>query len=229
MKSLFKKITTWRERIGQAPDFPLHVPTDVERAMVAEIADLRAAAHVCDVAPPGWNCTRLAGHSGPCAAEPAESQWEELFRTVALSLNCLPSSFIDGNDHVLKQAKLFTSFFLAAEVAMQSSAVDVLAERRRQVEAEGYDQKHDDAHPNEEISAYAALYAMPPAARDWPATETGYGDTLGAALCPVDWTPKFGNRRRELVKAAALLLAEIERIDRAAQSADNRKTNEVES
>jgi len=37
------EISTWRERIGQAADFPLHVPTDVERAMVAEIADLRAA------------------------------------------------------------------------------------------------------------------------------------------------------------------------------------------
>jgi hypothetical protein len=38
----FEQISTWRERIGQAVDFPLHVPTDVERAMVAEIADLRA-------------------------------------------------------------------------------------------------------------------------------------------------------------------------------------------
>jgi hypothetical protein len=39
-----KNISTWRERIGQPADFPLHVPTDVERAMVAEIADLRATA-----------------------------------------------------------------------------------------------------------------------------------------------------------------------------------------
>jgi hypothetical protein len=41
-----KKISTWRERIGQSADFPLHVPTDVERAMVAEISELRAAVHV---------------------------------------------------------------------------------------------------------------------------------------------------------------------------------------
>lgn len=110
--------------------------------------------------------------------------------------------------------------------AERDAARDVLAERRRQVEAEGYDQEHDDAHPNEEIAAYAALYAMPPTARDWPASETGYGETFGAALCPVDWTPKFGDRRRELVKAAALLLAEIERIDRAAESGNN--INKVE-
>lgn len=37
-----RTIKTWRERIGAGPDFPLHVPTDVERAMEAEIAELRA-------------------------------------------------------------------------------------------------------------------------------------------------------------------------------------------
>ena len=35
-------VKTWRERIGQPAEFPLHAPTDVERAMEAEIADLRA-------------------------------------------------------------------------------------------------------------------------------------------------------------------------------------------
>ncbi|MEW6023566.1 MAG: hypothetical protein AB1807_15665 [Pseudomonadota bacterium] len=37
-------VQTWRARIGAAPDFPLHAPTNVERAMEAEIADLRGAA-----------------------------------------------------------------------------------------------------------------------------------------------------------------------------------------
>lgn len=37
-------VSTWRERIGQTAEFPLHLATDVERAMVAEIAELRAAA-----------------------------------------------------------------------------------------------------------------------------------------------------------------------------------------
>jgi hypothetical protein len=36
-------LLTWRERIGAGPDFPLNMPTDVERAMVAQIADLEAA------------------------------------------------------------------------------------------------------------------------------------------------------------------------------------------
>lgn len=35
-------VKTWRERIGQPPEYPLHAPTDVERAMEAEIAELRS-------------------------------------------------------------------------------------------------------------------------------------------------------------------------------------------
>lgn len=100
--------------------------------------------------------------------------------------------------------------------AVGAAGQDVLAERRRQVEQEGYDPEHDDEHPNGEIAAYAAFYAMPPAAREWPATETGYGDTLAQAIVPEGWPiPPNGERRRELVKAGALILAEIERIDRA--------------
>lgn len=34
-------VKTWRERIAVGADFPLHAPTDVERAMEAEIAELR--------------------------------------------------------------------------------------------------------------------------------------------------------------------------------------------
>lgn len=99
------------------------------------------------------------------------------------------------------------------------AAHDVLGERRRQVEHEDWSAEHDDGHPGGELAAFAAVYAMPPAARDWPATETGYGATFGEAMCPTDWHPKFGDRRRELVKAGALILAEIERLDRAGKVA----------
>ena len=105
---------------------------------------------------------------------------------------------------------------LIEELALSDAARDVLTERRRQIEKEGYDHEHDDAHVNDEIPAYATFYAMPPAARDWPAEETGYGDTWGQAIIPAHWgPPKACDRRQELVKAAALLVAEIERLDRA--------------
>ena len=37
-------VLTWRQRLGLGDAYPLHAPTDVERAMVAEIAELRAQA-----------------------------------------------------------------------------------------------------------------------------------------------------------------------------------------
>jgi len=96
---------------------------------------------------------------------------------------------------------------------------DVIAERRRQIEQEGYAPENDDAHAGGEIAAYAAFYAMPPAVRELRAD--GYDfSTLGEAVLPRDWTPpKTGDRRRELVKAGALILAEIERMDREARPA----------
>ncbi|HFH3746099.1 TPA: hypothetical protein ACGJ0L_004186 [Pseudomonas aeruginosa] len=94
--------------------------------------------------------------------------------------------------------------------------LDVQAERRRQITAEGWTPEHDDGHACDEIAAFACYYAMPPAVREWDASSTGYGDTLGEAVLPEGWEPKTGDRRRDLIKACALALAEIERLDRAA-------------
>lgn len=107
-----------------------------------------------------------------------------------------------------------------ADIAGTKAAVDVLSERERQKTSEGWTAEHDDGHVNDEIAALATYYAMPPGARDWPASETGYGATLGEAIVPEGWAPSTaGDRRRELVKAGALVLAEIERLDRTANVA----------
>lgn len=95
---------------------------------------------------------------------------------------------------------------------MSWAAADVLIERQRQQSVEGWSTDHDDQHNNEEIAAFAALYAAPASDRN---ADAGYGLTIGDRLCPEGWHPKFGDRRRELVKAGALILAEIERLDRA--------------
>lgn len=48
-------IRTWRERLGVGSDYPLYMPTEVERAMEAEIAELRAtAAPAVATAPAGF-------------------------------------------------------------------------------------------------------------------------------------------------------------------------------
>lgn len=92
---------------------------------------------------------------------------------------------------------------------------DIVAERLHQVNDHGHSAEHDDTHVNDEIAAAACFYAMPPAARDWDASGTGYGSTFGEAIAPADWTLVAGERRQDLVKAAAMLVAEIERLDRA--------------
>ena len=89
-------------------------------------------------------------------------------------------------------------------LAWGSQAVlDVAAERRRQIEAEGWTPEHDDHHLPNELSLAAASYVC-----------ADEGDAP-PAIWPWDWSwwkPK--DRRRNLVKAAALILAEIERLDR---------------
>lgn len=88
------------------------------------------------------------------------------------------------------------------EPTTQSAAVrDVLAERQRQISDEGWSPEHDDGHTSYELSAAALCYINPFLADDfWP-----WNDAF--------WKPS--DHRRNLIKATALLLAEIERLDRA--------------
>ncbi|MBF5006890.1 hypothetical protein [Diaphorobacter caeni] len=98
--------------------------------------------------------------------------------------------------------------------ALSQAARDVVAERQRQISVKGWTSENDDEHVNDEIAALTCFYAMPEGVREWSAAETGYGDTWGDAIVPLGWDVDTGDRRRELVKSAALSLAEIERLDR---------------
>ena len=98
---------------------------------------------------------------------------------------------------------------------MQTKAAnDVLFERMRQIVREGYNDDHDDVYATgEELASAAMCYATPPGTNG-----RARPDAVPAGW---PWEARFwkpGERRRELVKAAALLLAEIERIDRFATS-----------
>lgn len=98
---------------------------------------------------------------------------------------------------------------------------DVAAERHRQIEAEGWTPKHDDAHKDGSMALAAACYASMAAA--YAKTGSRLSDSDYACLpCSFQWPwgrqwwkPK--NQRRDLVRAAALIIAEIERLDRAAK------------
>ncbi|MCG5072224.1 hypothetical protein [Paraburkholderia tagetis] len=93
---------------------------------------------------------------------------------------------------------------------MSDAAHDVLAERARQVSVEGWTAAHDEKYRDHEMSCAAGCYAMYTLA--YPA-----GDPPPAWPWATDWW-KPTTHRRNLIKAGALILAEIERIDRAGAS-----------
>lgn len=91
---------------------------------------------------------------------------------------------------------------------------DVMKERARQVQQEGWTPEHDDRHDDDQLARAAACYAMPEDHRDYGPEGL---ETMDPYAWPWDggwWKPTPDDRRRELVKAGALILAEIERLDR---------------
>lgn len=94
-----------------------------------------------------------------------------------------------------------------------SALADVAAERRRQIAVEGWVPEHDDRYHYGELSAAAASYAL-----DACGIQLGHDSSKNPpSTWPWhrDWWKPAG-ARRNLVKAAALILAEIDRLDRAA-------------
>jgi hypothetical protein len=87
---------------------------------------------------------------------------------------------------------------------------EIAAERRRQIEIEGWTDIHDDEHNDGALALAAGCYCLDeprqygivPAAWPWSAKW---------------WKPK--DKRRNLVRAAALIVAEIERLDRTTKAA----------
>lgn len=106
-------------------------------------------------------------------------------------------------------------------MTLTQAATDVLAERQRQIKVEGWTASHDDLeHVPGLLSSAAVCYALNASTwlRNPNASRADY-----AGMSPINWTNwpweekwwKPKNERRDLVRAAALILAEIERLDRA--------------
>ncbi len=93
----------------------------------------------------------------------------------------------------------------------------ITAERIRQINHEGWTSDHDDAHADESMALAAAAYALPEAARSMRLVSEE-ASAMVPEWWPWDarwWKPK--DRRRDLIRAAALIVAEIERLDRVEQ------------
>jgi NTP pyrophosphatase (non-canonical NTP hydrolase) len=98
-----------------------------------------------------------------------------------------------------------------------TALADIATERQRQREVEGWTPAHDDGHDTGEMAGAAACYALS-TIKHWAK------DQVIKLIWPwADewWKPK--DARRNLVKAGALIVAEIERLDRLDQFEIRRK------
>lgn len=106
---------------------------------------------------------------------------------------------------------------------------EIVAERKRQIEVEGWSSEHDDQHTDGSLADAAACYT---AHNMRFRTEVETFDSSGGrgdcpvwstrkvkvpALWPFSWALhwwKPRERRRDLIRAGALIIAEIDRLDR---------------
>lgn len=105
----------------------------------------------------------------------------------------------------------------------------IAAERKRQVEEEGWTPEHDDQHNPEDLERAAACYAAPPSTIYFVRRPVGgssefYDSVYVPRDWPFDaewWKPTPGNRERDLEKAGALLAAALDLRMRRAGSREN--------
>ncbi len=104
---------------------------------------------------------------------------------------------------------------------------DIYDERLRQISDEGWSLANDDRHTAGELACAAACYAIAGALpgeaarvykRYWPWDKRWFKPKSLNTSSP-------GGARRDLVRAAALIVAEIERLDRAAALAISQGAN----
>lgn len=100
-----------------------------------------------------------------------------------------------------------------------SIVAEIAAERQRQIGREGWDVAHDDAHDKGQLAQAAGCYAL-------------FGQTNEPRRPPFNWPFQWGwwkprGPRRDYVRAAALLVAEIERLDRLDARRAERATSEA--
>lgn len=145
-----------------------------------------------------------------------------------------PREFAETDElyaYVAQRKRMVSAGAVFEALQLPAAFLDVLAERRRHVE-EGWTPEHDDEHDNNEMADAAAAYAYVSALSDRErahamagslqegAPRTSIFQQTLAHLWPWDWSwwkPK--DRRRDLVRAASLIIAEIERLDREAARA----------
>jgi len=110
------------------------------------------------------------------------------------------------------------------EKKMREVEFEIASERQRQIEVEGWTPEHDDGHSDGQLAIAASIYAM------FAADAASHDQALRLFqdnAYPDNWPwhaewfkPK--DRRHDLIRAAALIVAEIERLDRKTSDQRNK-------
>ncbi|MFW5328383.1 hypothetical protein ACOANN_32475 [Pseudomonas aeruginosa] len=137
-----------------------------------------------------------AAQNAVFTTEPGCDTAVELAAQTTQAQHCVPELLVRAED------------FVSGKEVPQAW-LDVQAERRRQITAEGWTPEHDDLYCAAELPRAAAAYILNGANDEAP------------AIWPFSakwWKPR--DARSNYVRAGALILAEIERLDRAAPGKD---------
>ena len=101
--------------------------------------------------------------------------------------------------------------------AAKSGAELIAAERRRQVTSEGFRADHDDRHVRNQLALAAMSYVCVVAAPDEEGDESGKPRPCYDWPWSKTWWKPSPDPIRNLVKAGALIAAEIDRLQRKAK------------
>lgn len=198
---------------GKLTKFKNYVHTRLDAAGVPTDPDSPHKAEGCRI---GGRLDWLFAHGTPAIAERV-ARLESLAGFFASVIKS-GEPWSDTCQKALDEAKGVPAGDLCGLAAVNS----VLAERRRQQETEGWTPEHDDAHGDGSLAVAGACYAL--------GLQQEFGDSRFndhfrvPVLWPESWAaswwkPTPNSPRRDMVKAGALILAEIERLDRAAAKA----------
>ena len=100
---------------------------------------------------------------------------------------------------------------------MSRAIHDIHAERLRQQNRLGYEEDHDDEHDDGSLAMAAAYYTLMAVAEH--NVDKGFLSNTAANIWPASWDTVYckpKDQRSNLVRAGALIAAEIDRLDRAA-------------
>lgn len=206
------------EAVSDVPGYPFPVGPSAEDCL--QMAALIGAAQLA------WELVALPEHE--------QSDYADAYASVAADFNALLPQTGEGEgadraDPSLAEAENLNRTAIEklrgqTEAASDTDRVmaDIAAERRRQVEVEGFTTDHDGCWPYGELAEAAACYASGKplfleSRTRRPSSMNPDGD-LVVRYAPIWpwaeewWKPK--TRRHNLVRAGALITAEIERIDR---------------